>query len=985
MRIPNIDNRTEKDIIKYIKKIQPAYTPEWRFEEKNPDVGSALAMIYTDMFYGTIRKFNHIPRKNRIAFYNEIDAGLLPAIPAFGYVTFGLSGAPVSGEAVKKGTQLIADTEDEEEGTTIFETENDVFVTAARIQNIFCTSGANDFISCVADETEFNQANKPDKEEGFYLFDIKAENLQQHVIYFSQAHALNIKKGAWIEILLNPHYQHQVPKDQMEALLDARKSKWEYYTDNGWESFDGQKVQGGRLLFFKSERQPAFAPCEINKMQSCLMRCTVNDMSDFENLSLDRIEISSMGAGLEPDMVLTDDIEQNIHEFFPFGEKMSLYSDVYIAAEDALCKKGADIRLTFNLNFIRIPVDLDMGASNVNWKLIMKRSEFKPDKDYDITIEDVIWEYYNGNGWTRLFPSDEYRDTFTTEYGTLGQFRVIDFKCPMDMEKILIGSFESYYIRVRVLKVNNLYKTKGEYVAPVIDGMAFSYDYKEKGRLPEYIYTENNLERKSYEERQLSDDLFFFKPFYTMEQKKTALYLGFDMAPSGGPVKMLFDLKDTITDKLTRISWEYYSDKEWRTLNVTDETENLKKTGIVTFMGPGDFKRSLLWNRELYWIRLIDNGERYNNVKLPVQLPRLLNIYMNTTQIKNVQTNITEYFYAEPQDVSFQCQLLHNKIQEVQVQVLEEGNWVNWTEVEDFIDLNDERRRYTVDRNEGIVRFSDRKEEGLVSFNQEETIKVTYSTGGGSIGNLPKGAVNRTAYSIGFINEVDNPSVTFGGCDIEETEAASYRNGQALKHGYRAVTAGDFESMALEATRNIYRAKCFPGYNELGSKTPGALTLALLQKDFMKGRAYFGAVAEQVKNYIEKRCSSNIIDLNRFFVVEPQFMEMCVKVELSVREYNQVFKVKEQIENRLNEFLNPLTGNFDGRGWNIGRLPNPTQVLNCLKDIEDISYLKNVFVSAYTEGKFGRVEADLDKAASIRFALPLAGTHEIIISVDEGR
>ena len=55
----------EKELLEQMKRLAAAYTPEWRMDTERPDVGTALAMIYADMFEGTVRRFNRLPEKNR--------------------------------------------------------------------------------------------------------------------------------------------------------------------------------------------------------------------------------------------------------------------------------------------------------------------------------------------------------------------------------------------------------------------------------------------------------------------------------------------------------------------------------------------------------------------------------------------------------------------------------------------------------------------------------------------------------------------------------------------------------------------------------------------------------------------------------------------------------------------------------------------------------------------------------------------------------
>lgn len=1008
MKTPDIDKRTKKDIIAWLAQTSSAYTPEWRFDEKNPDVGTALSLIFADMFSGTIRRLNQVVEKNKTAFFNSLNARLLPSIPAAGYITFGLAGDTDEGTAVKAGAQMVADVEDEESGRLIFETVNDVYVTPARLEKIYAVSGRQDVISRIYAREEFEQNPAP-----FYLFDFNEENLQEHALYFCQKGALSIKQGAWIEIGFVPYYQNEISGETLQSFLDERIARWEYLTAEGYREFDGSKLQDGKLLFFKSERQPAFALSEQNGVENYWIRCVVKDIGPFQDLTLDKLNISSQGTGLLPDSIIGAGVEEDLHECFPFGEKMFPFGDVYFASEEALTKKGALVKLNFNLNFVRIPIDLDLGDPNINWKLIMRRSEFKPDVEYDITIEDVLWEYYNGQGWARLFPDNAYRDTFSTRHGTMGQYRSIEFICPMDMEKILIGAHDSCFIRCRILKLNNLYKTKGFYVTPLIDGPYFAYEYTGGAVLPDYLYTVNNLKQEAYQAGDLRDGGRFFRPFQNIGDERSALYLGFTKPPEEGPVKLLFSLKDAMQEKPPRLTWEYYGQQGWTDLNNVDETENLRKTGIVTFMGAGDFQRQVLWAEDLYWIRATDVEERYNDRRNPLQLPQVKGLHLNATQIIHLETRTEELFSIAPQEENYSCKLLYPHIQEIEVRVDEaetgeglllrqlgdkddlklvrdnEGRmqeaWVRWEEVEDLALSGPDDRHYQVDRNEGRILFGNGINGRIPPSGDFGRIRVAYRTGGGKAGNLAAGLINKSNLSIGFVSEIANPENTSGGCDQETVQEALARGGAALRHGYRGVTARDYESLAMEATRNIWKAKCFAGYNENGLREPGSVTLVILQKDFQHGRNYFGKLKEQVFQYVSAHISGNIIDLNRFFVIEPNFLELAVKVELSVEDFNLVFQVKEQIEKRLEEFIHPMTGNFDGKGWEIGAIPNRTQLLNCLKGIEGISFLKNVMVSAYTEGKFGRMEADLDADKDRLFALPISGRHEVLITVAERR
>jgi predicted phage baseplate assembly protein len=301
--------------------------------------------------------------------------------------------------------------------------------------------------------------------------------------------------------------------------------------------------------------------------------------------------------------------------------------------------------------------------------------------------------------------------------------------------------------------------------------------------------------------------------------------------------------------------------------------------------------------------------------------------------------------------------------------------------VESFALSSPEDRHYIVDKINGTVSFSNGKNGRIPTSGDSETILVEYSCGGGAGGNLEPGRLIHMDRSIGFINQVMNHEITTGGCSQETVNESLLRNAAAIKHGYRAVTASDYEALALEATRNILKAKCIPNCNSNGEREFGSVTLVILQKDFIHGRKYFDSVKTEVINYIGPRMSSNLTDLNKFHVVEPRFIEINVDASVVVREYDQVFDVKNKVLQRIKEFIDPTGGNFNHMGWEIGTVPNSTQILNTLKDIKDIVMIKNIRISGHVRSVSGTTEVDLERKDTNRFVLPINGRHEIFVEV----
>lgn len=1004
MGTPEIDRRRKEDIIRAIAQRAAAYTPEWRFDRENPDVGSALALIYAELFSQTLKRYNQVPAKNMVAFFNSLDERLLPALPADGFVSFGLAGEVEDGAEVCAGTPLLADCAETESGTVVFETTDDVLVIPARPERIFTVCGGADTIVRSWDAEE-------QTEGGVSLFDLKGENLQSHRMLLSQDAVLDLSAGGTLKVEFVPAHQRELPREVREALADPGRCVWEYSCGASWQPFSSCVSEGNCILLALGRHQLPVEPSEEEGLEGRRwLRLRLLEQAELPPFQLRLIRLSSENRDLQPDLVHASGVDQNIHSFFPFGEQLGLFGEAYFGCNEALVKQGAEIEMTFQLEFVPVPMDYTPGQSPVNWKLVMKKSDFKPDEEYDIAIQEVLWEYFNGEGWARLFPDSRESDCFNASLNTASRMKTIRFRCPEDMSAVLVNAETGYFIRARILKIRNLFKLKGNYIAPYVEGLRFAYHYPERGRIPQLVITENHCEQQLLEGSMFRGGDLMLSPFTRLEETSAALYFAFSAAPSGGPVKILFEMGEPLREKPGRLRWEYLTDRGWESLNIVDETENLRHSGILTMMSGNRYRRQRLWNTERYWIRAVDEEGRYWGRESAVQLPRLMGLYINTTRVKNVDTQPPERFFIEPEQKNFVCELLGDSIQHAQVWVEESAAllpgeiesltrsgrlrqvrdaagvlreaWVRWEEREDFALSESEDRHYTLDRNSGCIRFSDGINGKIPPSGRSETIEVFYATGGGVQGNVPAGGINRSSRALGFVSRVENPRPTVGGCDQETLRQATARSAAALRHGDRAVTARDFEALAMEATRNIVRAKCFANRDETGRARPGWVTLAVLLRDPDPDGSLMTMVGNQVKDYITDRCSGNLAALGHFQVVRPQFMQIRVKAELVVSDFNHVFPVREETNRRLREFLDPMTGNFDGGGWEMGQLPNDTQLRNCLSGMPGLKYLKQVTSAVYAETAFGLTEVNPENLRDWVFALPQSARHEVIIAIE---
>ncbi len=233
--------------------------------------------------------------------------------------------------------------------------------------------------------------------------------------------------------------------------------------------------------------------------------------------------------------------------------------------------------------------------------------------------------------------------------------------------------------------------------------------------------------------------------------------------------------------------------------------------------------------------------------------------------------------------------------------------------------------------------------------------------GSGSRGNLLAGSIHAMERSIGFISRVENPADMSGGCGEESQSQAVKRIAASLRHRERAVTAKDFEDIIYGGVRNISQIRCFPGRDGSGNKAPGHITLAVLAAHAQQGD--FEYVERAILRCLKPHMDWHLHEEGRLHIVEPEWVTMKFYITAFVDETVRPGQCREAIRRRISSFLDPVTGNFDGKGWRIGELPTVMQIENLCEQMKEVLYIKNISLRDVREHGF--------------YVLAAQGIHEI--------
>ncbi len=988
---PAMGGKDYTELVKEMMENFHYYTPEWRFTKQNPDAGSALFLIFAEMFKGNIDRYKKVPYKNYIAFLNMLGISTLPATAARAYITVKLLTGVAESVMIPAGIKFSANSADNDK--VIFETEKAFLATPANIVDGYNVNAVSDNISRVKQELFTHDGGISEK---LFCSDSKM-NLQQHVLYLAHDNMFNLSRGATIELLFKNSTSKYLEVDITRRLADSSNTIWMYKSQDEWRPFDNVKAIGKTLTLQKASSIP-IAEDELQGIKSKWIKCEIKNISEVADIEIDAIDALALlledESGFEPDMLIGNDVELNKEGFYPFKEIFSIYDMLYISSKEILSKRGSKITLSFKLKFRENRVNEEL-LKEINWKLIMEKSDFIQPEPQRISLTNVYWEYWNGRGWVKLLLDESQDELFQSEDQEERNIS-FSFNCPEDICETLVNNHTNYWIRVRSVSIRNQYAPFSIYNSPWIEDMRLNFQFLKAVPVNSCV-TYNNFE---YVDKSINilKEKYLFKPFEAFDTPSNAFYLGFDAPPLKGPISMLFSINSKASEGLPTLNWQYLSNDGWQRLDTLDNTNNLARTGIVMFTGSNDFAQKTIFGRELYWIRILRESDREEG------FPKVESILINTMEVTQKETVAGELLecidtlgreYKLKKGSVLQEEIWVNEVNNLNSEEMKElyqkmpegievekdyaGDiiefWVRWNSTDNLIDSSPKGRHYVIDRPSGKIQFGDGKNGKKPVQSGIHGVKVKYSVGGGKKGNVNAHDISVSYHRIAFIEKVFNAKPSFGGHDAETNEQAMLRWPQLIKHRNRAVTAGDFECLAMEAARNIRKVRCLPCFNANGEMETGHVTLAAYVGDL--GAEAFAIIKEQVESYIAKQCAATMMSAGKIHVIEAVKLEYSIFAVVITNSMEQVVPIELEAVNKLKEFLNPLEGNLDKKGWEIGQYPHESVIYPLLKSIKGVSYVEKAVLSVSLIKDGRRRNIGLEEIEHYTYGIVASGEHKI--------
>lgn len=274
-----------------------------------------------------------------------------------------------------------------------------------------------------------------------------------------------------------------------------------------------------------------------------------------------------------------------------------------------------------------------------------------------------------------------------------------------------------------------------------------------------------------------------------------------------------------------------------------------------------------------------------------------------------------------------------------------------WEPVWSFAGHAPDEAVFVVDRAEGVITFAPAVQRTAADQNTVRAvglaaapeagaeIRVWYRTGGGPAGNVAAGALTSLRDPVPGVSVV-NPAAARGGRSMEAVDDVVARGPAEFLTARRAVTASDYEVLAVESSGAVARAKAVTRADVWTFAEPGEVEVVLVPH--VAETQADGRVALEVLTALQtedaRLATQRELDLRRplgtrCVVGWARCKEVSVRARLVVGPHEDQERVRRRVLDRLHQTITPVTG-ATGEGWRFGQALRRSNVYRLLETAE---------------------------------------------------
>jgi predicted phage baseplate assembly protein len=481
-------------------------------------------------------------------------------------------------------------------------------------------------------------------------------------------------------------------------------------------------------------------------------------------------------------------------------------------------------------------------------------------------------------------------------------------------------------------------------------------------------------------------------------------YLGFENSLAGNAVQL--DITANVegigvvpTDP--PLIWEVWQGEGWVSATVpsgeingrpADTTGGLNRNGTVLLLVPAEHEPLTLGGERAYWLRarLLPSTPERPPYRSSPQLQQVVATSIGGTAIAEHSDRIEQENLGTSNGKPGQVfQLARRPVlartEYERINVVHEDTTDEWEEVTDFVRSEPGDRHYVLDSTTGevffgpLIRYPDgsTRQHGAVPPEHSRIAITEYRSGGGAVGNVGANRLNTLRTTIPYVSGVTNLVPSAGGVDAENAENAKARGPMSIRSGARAVTATDFERLAEEADSGVGRTRCLPPVQ------PGDPVRLLIvprleeppEQLQLDDFALPDGMIRRVADYLDdRRILGSTVEIGT-----PYYQGVTIAVLAGALSGRPPSLVRERITTALYDYLNPLTGGPEGRGWAFDADLNAAAVYQLVEAIEGVERVDEVLFFEYDLRNHERLGFGKDLIKLADNSLFLSSNHQVVV------
>lgn len=271
-----------------------------------------------------------------------------------------------------------------------------------------------------------------------------------------------------------------------------------------------------------------------------------------------------------------------------------------------------------------------------------------------------------------------------------------------------------------------------------------------------------------------------------------------------------------------------------------------------------------------------------------------------------------------------------------------------WQPVPSFAGLNPGAKVYLLDRASGTVTFAPALDlrggpstalPAVPPAGRE--IRLWYRTGGGAAGNVAAGTLTTLTDRIPGL-KVTNDNPARGGREIEDIQAAISRGPYEFFSQQRALTAHDYELLAVAGSAGVERAKAFTRVTVRPFARPGEVEVVLVPhvpaNERPAGRLPLRTLIDHQVEDARLRTQNDLDNRQALgtscVATWANYKEVSVQGTVVVRPEEDPDAVRNRINDRLHQTISALPTALNPTGWQFGEPLRASNVYRMLEQAE---------------------------------------------------